>query len=594
MYSKLKLLCICFLTCSLCSFAYAAKKKIELKNELQVLIDVSGSMRKNDPHNLRIPAIKLLINLLPEGTKAGIWVFAENTKALVKTGIVNKKWKKNALKKINRIHSRGLLTNIEGAIQNAAKEWFKSTEKQNRHLIILTDGMVDVSKDIMQSAESRARVMSDQIPLLQQAGVKVQTIALSNEADAELLNKLALDTQGWSETALSANQLQKVFFKLFKQALPQDSVPIIGNSFSIDKSIKEFSVLLFKEAGAPEIQLITPDKKIIKNRGKGKKVTWLSDKNYDLITIKEPKSGEWGIVTKMDPENQVMIVTDLKFEVDELPNHILSNENITVSGFFTDQQQLISRKDFLDLIELSVQQLGGLKWKMLAVKEKQGLFSVELGADLKKGRHIFTMVADGKTFKREVSKTIEVIESVIRVKKKVNINARTVTIELIPNELVVNTDMMSVEATVTQLGKDAEKRVIEKSAGQWLLIVEAAKNGGSKMVNFSIMANTVQGESISPDILPVVINEAMFVPLKISVNEVDKTEAVKSEIKTIEKEKDKEDKQEEIAEEPINWVKTSLFVAIANIIFIAAGFFGFKFFKKQAAMKQETLLSRLD
>jgi len=594
MYSKLKLLCICFLTCSLCSFAYAAKKKVELKNELQVLIDVSGSMRKNDPHNLRIPAIKLLINLLPEGTKAGILVFAENTKVLVKTGTVNKKWKKNALKKINRIHSRGLLTNIEDAIQNASKAWFESTEKQNRHLILLTDGVVDISKDIMQSAESRARVMSEQIPLLQQAGVKVQTIALSKEADAELLDKLALDTQGWSETALSSDQLQKVFFKLFKQALPQDSVPIVGNSFSIDKSIKEFSVLLFKEAGAPEVQLVTPDKKIIKNRGKGKKATWLSDENYDLITIKEPKSGEWGIVAKMDPENQVMIVTDLKFEVDELPNHILSNENITVSGFFTDQQKLISRKDFLDLIELSVQQLGGLKWKMLAVKGKQGLFSVELGADLKKGRHIFTMVADGKTFKREVSKTIEVIESVIRVKKKVDINARTVTIELIPNELAVNTDMMSVEATVTQLGKGAEKRVIEKSAGQWLLIVDAAKNGDSKMVNFSIMANTVQGVSISPDILPVVINEAMFVPFKISVNEVDKTEAVKSEIKTIEKEKDKEDKQEEIAEEPINWMKTSLFVAIANIIFIAAGFFGFKFFKKQAAMKQETLLSRLD
>ncbi|RLA17269.1 MAG: hypothetical protein DRQ56_09430, partial [Gammaproteobacteria bacterium] len=33
--------------------------------DVRVLIDVSGSMKQNDPRNLRIPALKLLVNLLP-------------------------------------------------------------------------------------------------------------------------------------------------------------------------------------------------------------------------------------------------------------------------------------------------------------------------------------------------------------------------------------------------------------------------------------------------------------------------------------------------------------------------------------------------
>jgi len=213
MYSKLSMLCICFLFCQV---GFAAMTKQNTEYELKILIDVSGSMKQTDPNNLRIPAIKLLVNLLPDGTRAGIWLFAQNTETLVETGVVNKQWKNKALKKITKIHSRGLFTNIEDAIQTSAQDWLNSSSQQKRNMILLTDGMVDISKDIMQSAESRERIMVEQIPLLQQAGAKINTIALSENADAELLDKLALDTNGWSETALSAVQLQKIFFKIFK------------------------------------------------------------------------------------------------------------------------------------------------------------------------------------------------------------------------------------------------------------------------------------------------------------------------------------------------------------------------------------------
>ena len=596
MYSKLSVLCICFLFCQI---SYAAESKQNSEDELQILIDVSGSMKHTDPNNLRIPAVKLLINLLPNGTKAGIWLFAQKTEALVETGIVNKQWKTKALKKIKQIHSRGLFTNIEDAIQTSAQGWFNSSSKQKRNMILLTDGMVDISKDIMQSAESRERVMVDQVPLLQQADAKVYTIALSEHADTEFLNKLAFDTNGWFETAQSATQLQKVFFKMFKKAVPLDSVPLKGNLFNVDATIKEFSVLVFKAVNASATQLVMPGKTIISSADKIDNVSWLNEKNYDLVTIKKPEAGEWKIVAEMDPDNQVMIVTDLKFHLDDIPGHISKNESFELMAYFTDQQQLISRGDFLSLIDISIEQMDGEgnknKWKMMPVAGKEGLFSKTIDSVLAKGRYTITVVADGKTFERESVLTIEVVDSPVLVETDVNQNERTVRLTLIPDQAILNTEMMTIQATITQSGKDAVIQTVDKKQGQWQLEVNAPAEGRKKIVNFSIMARTVQGNSVSPDIKPVVIDDSLFAKVvsepvikPIEEEKVEKivedesNEEVEETVKTVEE------------KEPVNWVKTSAIVIGINIVLISVIFFLFKYTKKKALDKQVQLLDRLE
>ena len=40
--------------------------------DVRVLIDVSGSMRENDPNNLRQSALQLLVNLLPANATGGV------------------------------------------------------------------------------------------------------------------------------------------------------------------------------------------------------------------------------------------------------------------------------------------------------------------------------------------------------------------------------------------------------------------------------------------------------------------------------------------------------------------------------------------
>ena len=593
MYIKLRLLGICFLL-SYISISYAEEAKQPLKAELRVLIDVSGSMKQNDPANLRIPALKLLVNLLPMDSVVGIWLFAENTIPLMDVGVVNEQWKKKALSQLTKIHSRGLFTNIEDAIQVSTQDWLKSTAKQTRNLILLTDGMVDVSKDIMLSAESRERVMMEQIPLLQQAGVKVQTVALSDNADAELLDKLAFDTNGWSETAKTAEQLQKVFFSLFKKAVPVDTVPIKGNSFSIDSSIKEFSVLIFKTVDADATQLLMPDKSKISNSVTKSGVSWLDEKNYDLVTVKNPVAGEWMIIAELDPDNQVMIVTDLKFNLDELPNYIASNETVDVSAFFTEKDNLISRKYFLSLINISIEQIDDksviIKNKMQASTDKPGMYRMKLGQKWHNGIYTIKFIVDGKTFKRQAEKTITVVESPITVEKEIDKAKRSVRIKLSANDALINAEMMNVKVMISQSGRATETLSLDKKAGFWEVLVELPEQVKSKTINFSIMAQTVKGAVIYPAVKPVVIKSALFI-----VDEPELTET-KQKIEPEDKKtvlKDKEKPEIDEKKEPVNWLQTSAIVLGLNVILAVAGFFGYKWFKKRAAEKQNELLDRL-
>jgi hypothetical protein len=94
--------------------------------EIQVLIDVSGSMKQNDPQNLRVDAVQLLINLLPDHAKVSLWLFSENTKLLIETDAVDAEWRRKAVKATLAIHSRGIYTHIEEAIQTALKDGFTS------------------------------------------------------------------------------------------------------------------------------------------------------------------------------------------------------------------------------------------------------------------------------------------------------------------------------------------------------------------------------------------------------------------------------------------------------------------------------------
>jgi len=101
-------------------------------SDIRVLIDVSGSMKKNDPKNLRLPALRLLVGLLPSDSTAATWNFGTNTTLLVPLGKTDEKWKKTARQASKKIHSRDLFTNIGLALEAAIAGWNKQPSSKKK------------------------------------------------------------------------------------------------------------------------------------------------------------------------------------------------------------------------------------------------------------------------------------------------------------------------------------------------------------------------------------------------------------------------------------------------------------------------------
>ena len=442
---------------------YAAEEP-SLIEEIQVLIDVSGSMKQNDPQNLRVDAVQLLINLLPDNAKVSLWLFSENTKQLIQTNAVDAEWRRKAVKATSAIHSRGVYTHIEDAIQTVLKEGFTGAGSKN--LILLTDGMVDISKDIMVSADSRERILSEWLPRLSQQQIKVQTIALSDQADKELLEKLAVDTGGWSEIASSADQLQRLFLKTAQKVAPKDTLPLNDNRFTVDASIQEFSVLVFKTAGGAATQLLAPDQQKIDKTSSLPGLSWLEAANYDLITVKQPKSGDWRIEAAVDPDNQVMILTDLKLNLADIPQRLAEKQALLMKLHFTEKTALLTRKDFLDLVHITLAMDDKPPVVLPASTGESGYFSLSL-SDLPVGKHQLTILADGKTFKREITREIEVISSLIQVEKIGDSATRQVTLKFLPDIAALDVATVAIDAMITKTGEAVVSKRVEPVNGEY-------------------------------------------------------------------------------------------------------------------------------
>jgi hypothetical protein len=270
--------------------------------DVRVVIDISGSMKQNDPLNLRIPALNMLIGLLPEGSRAGIWTFAEQVNMLVPHAIVDAQWRNMARLRAGRVNSVGLYTNIGSALEKATYDLARDASGYRRSVILLTDGLVDIDRDPEVNLAERKRVLAHILPDIMAAHIPVHSIALSGKADAEALRELSLSTGGLFAVAESADDLAKIFLKAFDESAPSEQVPLLDNRFLIDSSIEEFTLLAFRKQDSDATTLKSPSGATFRIGDYPGHVKWFSDRGFDLITVRQPLEGEWNLYAENVPE----------------------------------------------------------------------------------------------------------------------------------------------------------------------------------------------------------------------------------------------------------------------------------------------------
>jgi Mg-chelatase subunit ChlD len=472
-------------------------------NDVRILIDVSGSMKKNDPKNLRVPALKMLVELMPEEDKAGVWTFARYVNMLVPIKPVSKEWRLKANQQTNQIHSLGLFTDIEQVLTKATNSMKEAESNQRRSIILLSDGLVDLHKGEQASKASRQRIIDELIPRFKALGITVHTIALSDNADHQLLKSISMATDGWYEQVDTAEALQRIFLHLFEKSTKRDTVPINAeNSFKIDDSVTEMTLLVFRKEGSPKTELTLPDQSKLSAKNASFTVRWHSEANYDLVTIDNPMSGSWTIDADVDPDNRVMVVTDMQLVTNDLPNNILMGEGFDVEASLTEKGNVITRVDFLKLVDAKVIEENEFDYPLeTSVNESlsDGVYRRTLGDSFKPGRNDVVVTMTSATFERQRRQSINVIDNPLNVYQEQLDGAvsRTHRIVMTPDETLIVPEGLSISAMLTaEDGSEWSYDVTKNQLGEWQLTLADLIPQQIYSLALQLKATTTKGREV--------------------------------------------------------------------------------------------------
>lgn len=384
--------------------------------DVRLVADVSGSMKRTDPNNLRIPATNLLIDLLPADSKAGIWTFGAYSNSLVPHTNVDEAWRSNARNQAKKINSVGLFTDIENAIERATSDVNQSDQKNQKHLVLISDGLIDISEAATatereaENQKSRDHLLRVLVPKLAKAGYTIHTLALSDEADHDLMATMAQRTGGLHAIAYEATDLMPLLLQIINRLAPSEEVPLQDNRFLIDPTIDEFTLLVFHSAGATAV-LHDPNEKTYTQTSNDPNLRWHSNDRYTMVTVKSPLAGKWYIETPEHPDNRVTVISDIRFHSTNLPPTIFRGYPQTLETWFTEEGRPIDRREFLSLLETKAthqkgtQQLGTFAMPLMVNKPR---YQLTLNSFPQLGEQTLKIEVDGRTFVRQVTHSFNV------------------------------------------------------------------------------------------------------------------------------------------------------------------------------------------
>ncbi|MDF1764215.1 MAG: VWA domain-containing protein, partial [Oleibacter sp.] len=467
--------------------------------DVRILIDISGSMKKTDPANLRRPALNLLAELLPEGSRGGVWTFGRYVNRLLPLDTVDNQWRVRAREASAKINSIAMNTNLVGALDSAL---LKTTndDAYEQTVILLTDGKIDMDAsegdpNSPANKAERQRLMRDVLPQYTERNIRIHTLALSDGADQAVLQQIAMESGGLFLRAETAEQLLPAFLKAFDRAVPTEQVPMSNNQFSIDDSVREFTALIFRGPNAKPSALIAPDgqKITVASVALNENVRWHEDLNFDLVTIKSPQAGQWQADADIDPENRVQILSDLQLLVKGVPANLFAGVPADMEVALTNEGQVITESALLQLTDIMIQVTspdGRVGSKLLSDPENlpiDGVFREVLSRLTVPGEYQVEVQARGRTFER-IQKLTATLSEPMKINVVPFIEEQRASIRVTPSNDMMDTSLSRIIARIAS--PDGNSRIqamdYDTTLGAWTLDLTNEKGDGEYEVVINI------------------------------------------------------------------------------------------------------------
>lgn len=376
--------------------------------DIVLLMDSSGSMKKTDPKDYRKEAAKLFVSLISERDSVSIVSFGDAAQELAPLTPGGKADRGGLFRAVGRITSREMTTNIPEAVK-LGFEILKKSQRQNRIMLLMSDGRIDLlakEKDDAAAAE-----LGKLLPDIAKAGIRIYSVAFSELSDAALLRGLAEKTGGAFRYAQTDRDIHVVFSSIFERLKAPDTLTLEGDTFLVDKDVKEAVLLINKLPGTATVLFDPSGKRVVQGKIM-RDIEWFGSKVFDMITIKEPAVGKWRVKLSTKEGNKIFVLTDLKLKTTFAKDKIVKGEKVILDAWLERDGAVVQNRDvlsqigfFADLIEPdSTKQMLELK-----PTGKEGLFAIELPFR-KTGEHTVLLHSGGKTFTRSREFRIAVAE----------------------------------------------------------------------------------------------------------------------------------------------------------------------------------------
>jgi len=293
---------------SLLALTLRAETPPPAATDVRILVDISGSMVETDPQNRRTPALNLLIDSLPESSRAGVWSFGRFVNLLVDHDTVDADWRTTARSRLRDLRPIAQRTNLGAALDDAAYDFGYSTYDPPTDVILITDGRVDIAPNDGVNGIERDRILNTVIPRFAQAGARIHTLALTEAADAGLLEQMSLRTDGTFERVESANDIRDFILSVLSRVQPGNELPLSDSGFEVDSQVSEVSALVLHDSG--QIGLRSPSGQMTDALNPGRQ-QWRVGDGYTLVTVNAPEAGRWEIEGAVESGSRISVVSDL-------------------------------------------------------------------------------------------------------------------------------------------------------------------------------------------------------------------------------------------------------------------------------------------
>jgi Mg-chelatase subunit ChlD/phosphopantetheinyl transferase (holo-ACP synthase) len=306
------------------------------QTDVVIAVDLSGTMKQNDPDGLRYHGADQFLSMLSYYTRnqnrGAVVTFGNSAHELMPFGYVSRD-------KAGKYHDLFANLPVEdwtelGHGLQLAQQAMGSARSRNRSIILISDGYIEGNPDTRRMDRDQARVAAESelwqriVPSLQSAGIKVYTIGLykANDRGRPLMDRLARETGGTHNEVTDPRQFYEIYKKMLDDIEPPSGVADIkGENTRFPLTPADYGVII---TGRGDFSVRAPNGMIYPSKESnpdptvsqqyiqypgGQGVLFLGQPATSEQQLSSHWTGEWGINVPDDGEGQITYLSSVRF-----------------------------------------------------------------------------------------------------------------------------------------------------------------------------------------------------------------------------------------------------------------------------------------